>query len=334
MINDFFQDLLNNHILTRENVEKTDDQFIEDLNCLSTVIPNSPLKYEIDFKRAFYPIRKYYHKRITNETYSIYNQLFDDFTNDKLGEEFPKKYKIYHKFLSELLRSINKYLYNKGIKASFYLNPKYSANADQAYIIFFLKANMIMLLMELQDNFGKYSTTDILSTEEIYEYYFNENLHENSPIIPLTSISKTQSDNDNEEDFIKFKPILGDMESRSKVKKIISFKKLIKKSDKFLSLEVKLFNNSIIDEKYNFIADKGNKQLLAAFIHQLIRHDYLHSRLFPGNITIKERDITKFFAIRYGSFSDCDKEFRNFKNKDRHKLQKLIDYNLWLDSII
>lgn len=188
MINDFFQDLLNNHILTRENVEKTDDQFIEDLNYLSTVIPNSPLKYEIDFKRAIYPIRKYYYKRITNETYSIYNQFFDDFTNDKLGEEYPKIYQKYHKFLSDLLRAIDKYLYNKGINASFYLNPKYSANADQAYIIFFLRANIILLLLEIQDRFGHYSTNDILNIEEIYEFYFNETPPQ-KPLI-ISTISK------------------------------------------------------------------------------------------------------------------------------------------------
>lgn len=334
MINDFFSELLFREPIIKDNIIKTDNQFEIESKKLKTKIPVTTPSFEIEFKRPLHPIRKYYYKRISNETTALFNELVNAFSSKNVLEENIFLYQKFYNVFSQNLNNIHDYIKNGYVKPEHYLSPEYNYYSNEAYIIFFLKANAVMLLMELQDRFSAYSSNDILSIEEIYEVYFLENAPKDLLIIPISIITKNQVTEKKSEEPLKFKPILGDIETRPKVEKILSFKKLIKQPKKFSILEEKLFNNRIININYNFIADKGNKQLLAAFIHHLIRNDYFQPRLFPGNIIIKERDITKFFAHRYGSICDCDKEFRNFKNKDKHKLQKLIDNNYWLYTIV
>lgn len=334
MQNNFFSDLLFREPIINDNVVKTDNQFLNDFNNLKTVIPNSAPKYEVAFKKPLFPIRKYYHKLISNEATVLFNELLAAFSTNNIFEENLYLYQKFYKIFSENLNNIKDYLDKRKIKEEDYTNPEYNYYSDEAYIIYFFKANAIMLFMELQDRFSEFRSNDTLSIEEIYEVYFMENAPNNLPVIPLTKTTQKPIKEIKTKETLKFKPIIGEIEIRPTNEKIISFKKLIKKTDKFSILEEKLFYNKIIDYNYNFIAEIGNKQLLAAFIHQLVKHEYIQSRIFPGNKVVKDRNITKFFAQRYGQNSDCDKEFRNFKNKDRHKLQKLIDNNYWLDSII
>jgi len=174
MTNDFFLDLLNNQILTKGDVVKTDNQFLDELSNLLHEIPIYTPNYEVEYKRPIYPIRKYHHRRISNETTSIFNKVFGVFSNSNLQEEYYLQYQKYHDFFSEILFNIRDYIEKNQITTKHYLNPEYNVHSDQAYIIFYLKANIIMLLMEIQDQFGHYSTNDILNIEEIYEFYFNE----------------------------------------------------------------------------------------------------------------------------------------------------------------
>lgn len=334
MSNDFFSDLLFREPIIKDKVVKTDYQFEIELNRLKIDIPNATPKFEIEFKRPLLPIRKYYYKRISNETITLFNEMLNAFSSKNVLEENIFLYQKFYNVFSQNLNNIHDYIKNGYIKPEHYLSPESNYYSNEAYIIYFLKANAIMLMMELQNRFSDYRSNDILSIEEIYEVYFSENAPKDLPIIPISIITKSPITDKKPKAHLKFKPILGGIETRPVAEKLLNFKKIIKHPEKFSKLEERLFNNKIIDINYNFIADKGNKQLLAAFIHQMIRHQYIQSRFFPGNKVIKERDITKFFAHRYGYGSNCDKEFRNFKNKDRHKLQKLIDSNFWLDSII
>lgn len=174
MTNEFITDLLNNQILTRDDVEKTDNQFLDEFSNLLQELPIYRPNYEVEYKRPIYPIRKYYYRRISNEITSIFNKVFGVFSNSNLQEEYYLQYQKFYSFFSEILFNIRDYIEKNQITTKHYLNPEYSIHSDQAYIIFFLKANVILLLMEIQDQFGHYSTNEILNVEEIYEFYFNE----------------------------------------------------------------------------------------------------------------------------------------------------------------
>ena len=89
----------------------------------------------------------------------------------------------------------------------------------------------------------------------------------------------------------------------------------------------------IIDNEYEFIFKKGNKQLLAAFILQLKNKGYFNEFTFPGRKPIRYSKIYNFFEHRYGNNSDINKEFRNFRGKDELKFKQLVDKTYWLDKI-
>ena len=128
------------------------------------------------------------------------------------------------------------------------------------------------------------------------------------------------------------------MSFRVQDEKLLSFNQIIalNKADNFVRLELQLFENGIINENYNFVTEKGNKQILAAFILKLYETGYFNKRLFLDNKPSKEIKgpaITKFFANRYGANSNANKEFRNFQLRQKQKYDNIISSYHWLDQI-
>lgn len=290
-------------------------------------------KFEIEFKKALTCKRKYYTSIIENETKKQLNKCLDAF--DKNTSEIHYQY-LYNRYFNNFLNYINEiasYIQEKKLSENLFLTPSKDNKSDEAYVLFFLKANAIFLLMELQERFHKYSEEQILLQEEIHEVYFSEIPPENLYVHPYQGkpiqIKKATTKSK------IFKAIKGDLESRSENPKLLTFSELLNssKTNLFSMAEEALFAAEIIDKDYNFIPTRGNKIILAAFIFKLFKLGYFNERTFPGPKQIKERQITKYFAHRYGNDSDTDREFRNFKKLKRHQYTTLVQKYHWLDNI-
>ncbi len=330
MILDLFNDILYVNPIYKN--DKSEIQLIDDIQNSKKEYFNATPTFEIDFIKPLKPIRKYYCKMLFNETIAQFNRLTSDFGRNLVPEEEHFLYQKYFTQFSYYLKNIASYINERELSENLFSKPNDNSKADEAYIIYYFKANCIFLLMELQERYQNSTDLEIYSQEEIHEVYFNEEppsnlyvLNYNGEPIQIKSTPFVESKN--------FIAIKGDLESRTENKKIITYKNLIAKPDSFARAEEKLFEQQIIDNYYDYISNKGNKIILAAFIHQLLKKEILNPRIFPGGKLIKEREITKFFAHRYGFSSDTDKEFRNFKGPNKNKLKSIIDNNYWLDNL-
>ncbi|MDX1828228.1 MAG: DUF6617 family protein [Lutibacter sp.] len=331
MAKDLFIDLL--YVEKVSDDTRTDNQFKELLNRLEKEFYNTTPKFEIDYKKAYSNKRKYYNKLIENEYIKNFNSIIDaleiNSTSSHLSFIYTKEYNRIKSYLTQ----ISKYIAENDVNVNLYLTPTLNDRSDESYIISFLKTNAMMLFMEIQERFSEYSDEEIYTIDELHEVFFNEEPqidllikpYEGKPIKTKNTVTKSK----------KFKAIKGDLESRDSNPKILAYSEIVNpsKETQFLIAEERLFENEIIDNNYTFNSKKGNKIILAAFIFRLYNMNYFNQRTFSPLKTIKERDITKFFANRYGNGSDANKEFRNFKGIKKHQYYKIIDAHYWLSNI-
>jgi len=336
MSKDFFIDVL--HIETVSVDKRTENQFKIDNSKIIKVYPIDTPSYEIVFqKKAFSEIRKYYVKLIDAETMTRFNEMIN--TLDILSTEEHLKYLYYkyHKQFSEYLRHLSIYIKENELEENQYLKVSNNDKADEAYIIFYLKANAIRLFLELQSRFHKYADIECLEENDVYEAYFNEAPPVVKDVIEYNGETVKTKKNSTKKGNA-FSPIKGDLSFRPNDDKILAFSEVIasNKADSFVRLEEQLHENNIINDRYDFEAVKGNKQILAAFILKLYQSGYINPKLFFKNKPTKDLKgpaITKFFANRYGANSNVNKEFRNFQLSQKRKYDKLVASYHWLDQI-
>ncbi len=332
MAKDFYIDILHIDLIRKDN--RSDIKFKELLKELSKEYYGATPNYEVEFKTAYSNKRKFYKNRIDTETIKRFNTLIETLdiqsTEAHLKYLFGKVYKSYSNYLAH----ISNYIKEHNLDSELYLKPNNTAKADEAYIIYYLKANAIMLLMELQDRFDIYNDEPEYTQEEIHEKFFSEE----APIKLLVS-PYSGSEIEIKKPIINKKGVLsaikGDIESRPDNPKILSYAQIIvsAKQNALARLEETLNNEGIIDEMYNFNSKRGNKQKLAAFILQLQKGNFFNERYFPENKLIDDKKITSFFTHRYGVGSDTNKEFRNFKGSQKHLFTSIVNTNYWLDNI-
>ncbi|WP_417236514.1 DUF6617 family protein, partial [Bizionia paragorgiae] len=216
-----------------------------------------------------------------------------------------------------------------------YLKPIQNDKSDEAYIISFLKANAMMLFMELQERFSELSDTEIYTIEELHEVFFNEEPPEEL-IVKSYSGAEIKTVRKQVKQSSIFNAIQGDF--REENNDVLSYNELINKTKQreFAKLEELLNEKGIIDDKYNYTKKRGKKILLAAFMVKLTEAKYFNERIFfedKPSKKIERKHIHKFFAHRYGPGSNADKEYRNFLGAKKRAYQKLVDANFWLDQI-
>lgn len=312
--------------------DRTDVKFNEDLKKIQKTYPIGTPLYEIDFKKPITPIRKYYTELIKNFITSKLNDIISNSKTDKLEEEYQYLYAITESELKQYFYFIKEHIENNNLTEDLYKTPSKDKKSDEAYVIHFMKYNCMMLFMELQERFKDIADFEIMELEDIQETYLYEEASKELIIKPYEGVTIQYTEKVNE-DAKAFKPIKGDLTHRTINEKIIAFEDLIANQDKFVQLESKLNQNNIIDNNYNFILKKGNKQLLAAFILHIKNKGYFNEFTFPGRKPIRDSKIYNFFEHRYGNNSDINKEFRNFKGKDALKFKQLVDKTYWLDQI-
>lgn len=330
-----YQDIVNDLIYVKpvSKDDRTDIKFNEDLKKLQKAYPIATPLYEIDFKKPITPIRKYYTELIKNFITNKLNDIISNSKTDKLDEEYQYLYVITESELKQYFNFIREHIENNHLYEDLYKTPSKDKKNDEAFVIHFMKYNCIMLFMELQDRFKDKAEFEAMELEEIQETYLYEETTKEIVIKPYEGIT-IQYTEKIKDDAKAFRPIKGDLEPRIYNEKIIPYDALIAKKDQLVILESKLHEHKIIDESYNFIPNKGSKQLLAAFILHIKNKGYFNEFLFPGRKPIRDSKIIDFFTHRYGNNSDTDKEFRNFKGAKAIQFKQLVDKTYWLDQII
>lgn len=330
MSKDIINDLIYINPVSKDN--RTDAKINEELKSLVKEYPIATPLYEIDFKKAITPIRKYYTELIKNFITSKLNEIISNSKTDKLEEEYQYLYVVAESGIKQYFNFIREHIENNNLTEDLYKSPSRDKKSDEAYVIHFMKYNCIMLFMELQERFKGKAEFEIMELEEIQETYLYEEASKDLVIKPYEG-SPIHYTEKIKEDAKAFRPIKGDLEDRRENNKIIKFDDLIAKPDQFVIHEKTLNEYGIIDNEYEFIFKKGNKQLLAAFILQLKNKGYFNEFTFPGRKPIRDSKITDFFAHRYGNNSDTDKEYRNFKGSKALIFKQLVDKTYWLDKI-
>jgi len=329
-----YKDIINDLIYVKpvSKDERTDLQFNEDVKKIQKQFPRATPIYEIEFKKPLTPIRKYYSELLKSFITKKLNEIITNSKSDKLEEEYQYLYKSTENEIKQYFHFIREHISNNQLSEDLFKTSSKDKKSDEAYVIHLMKYNCIMLYMELQDRFKGKSEYDVLDMEEIQETYLYEESPKEIVIKPYDGIT-IQYTEKVKQDAKAFRPIKGDLEHRIFNDKIIAFDDLIAKKDQFTMLESKLNENNIIDENYNFIPNKGNKQLLAAFILLIKNKGYLNEFFFPGRKPIRDSKITDFFSHRYGNNSDTDKQFRNFKRANAIQFKQIIENTYWLDKI-
>lgn len=327
---DVFSDLIYVYPVSKETY--TDIQYNAMLKELSNESPIATPLYQIEFKKALSPIRKYYSKLIANTTTLFLNEIIEESKKDKIDVEYEYTLKSFKTRLEQYFHFIKEHIENNQLVEDLYQTPSKDLKSDEAYVIHLMKYNCIMLYMELQERFKSYIKFDILENEEIQETYLYEETPKELIIIPYDGPKTQYVTKTNTKIFI---PIKGDLEHRESNDQILSFDIVVKKADALMLLESKLYEYEIIDENYNFIPnkEKSNKQTLAATILKMYQKGYFNERRFNPNKPIVNSDITKFFAHRYGNNSDVNKQFRNFQNSEKLKYNQTVHKIAWLDQI-
>ncbi len=292
--------------------------------------------YEIDFIKPLSHIRKYYHAIIEYEAIAYLNDLHSEISaalsdNEKSYLVHVALTKLISQKLKETANVIRKRNYSpEQFDLKFQSKAADKNIADESYILHLLKHHLVRLVMEIQDSYQEYLKEGTLTPDEIYYTYFNETAPEISYIIEAGNYPNTNQIPQAQQKDSKpaFNAIRDDIWEIGK--NMYSYSQLIANPSRFAQFEIELHEKELIDGNYNFTDKHGMKKYLAACYHQLIRKGYFRKRIFPGNIEVKNRDITKFLDHRYKT--NIDKQFRNWDN-DQEELFRFIEKDYWLDNI-
>ena len=179
MANDLFSKIISIGFgLHKDN--RTSNKYQQEFQKLNYKINFSkPPSYKVDIKRPIDIKEKYYFKSIDIKCQEIYNELIEAFHPDAMHPELHYTYTVFFNRLEQYLIDINNYITSR------------SLGKIDSEIINYLKANAILLFMELQKKFNKYSSKEIIEIEDIYSHYFNTTHPVNSEIIPTEKIIAT-----------------------------------------------------------------------------------------------------------------------------------------------
>lgn len=275
--------------------------------------------YEVDFPKPLNAKRKYYFSIIENEATSYLNN-FQQIIAGALNEK-EKQYWVHTtltKVLSQKLKEVSKVIYDnqyffQQLSAASKASTPESKIQDEAYILQYLKYQLIRIYLEIQETFSSYLKEEAISEEELHQQYFSEQAPSKSFIIEAVKLNLPlpASQVSAKPQTVQFTVKAFDF--RPEKKGVYSYEVMIKDKHRFSMFEEELFRENLISQDYDFINDHGNIQLLAAIFQALVKKGYFNKRNFEKKKEIRPVDIRKFLDHRYNS--STDKFFRNWANK-------------------
>lgn len=338
MQNDFllYHDILFLRLKPSANRQLSDIKFKELLQSVPKEHYSFQPAYEVDFPKPLTAMRKYYFALIENEAtryLNTFNQIIA--SADALKEKQFWLHNTLTKKLAQKLKETNKVITDNKLYFDL-LQPlakqkiSDARTLDEAYIFQYLKHTLIRLYIEIQETHEAFLTEESITEEELHETYFSEPEPYKSLIIEAVKINlpKPASQFVPKPQEIPFKVIKDDF--REPAKGVLPYTSIIKNSSYFSQFEEDLYQAGLITKDYNFKAEHGQKEALAAIYKVLIKKGYFNKRIFPKNVELKEVDVRKFLDHRYNA--SVDKQFRNYNDKP-DLIIKFIDANYWVEKL-
>lgn len=315
------------------NHSVSEKKFQELLHSVSKENYNQQPLYEVAFKKPLTPKRKYYHALIDNEAKRYLNTIHSLVSQASNDNE--KKFWVHTtlaKKLKQKFTDIEKIIKAKKFQLTGIDNTQIDAkHRDDAFIIQFLKYQLIRLYLEIQNSYPAYLKEESITEEDIYSAWFSEEAPQKSFIItaPDHNLPKPANPIVVQPQKKTLNVIKGDI--RDSAKGILKYDEIISKKDRFALAEEELFNSDLLDAEYKFIKKRGNVERMAAIYHILIQKQHFNQFHFSGGKKkITDLQIRKFLNHRY--IANIDKEFRNFKKKK--SFDEYINNNAALPLII
>lgn len=326
---EIFNDIL--HLYLRPwKVIYLEQKFRELLHSLAKENYHHQPLYEVAFPKPLTGKTRYYRALIDNEAAGFLNNMEALITSASVTNE--KKYHL-HQALSKKLKDklegtekviVTHQFYFKIIEA----HQQDKKVRDDAWIIQYVKYQLIRLYLEIQDRYPEYLTDDPITKEDIHSLYFTEpiqHLIKTAPDLGLPNSTIQIPSNTERKEFI---PIKDDF--RSKKKGILSYDEIIKRPDVFALFEIALFDVKLIDNQYNFTNKHTEKQKLAAIFCWLILKRYFVKRNFEKLKDTKHVDFRKFLDYRYNA--NVDAQFRAWWRKPDELNNYLVGMS-WLNEL-
>lgn len=122
--------------------------------------------FKINFKRPLNFKKEYFQRLILMETSKIVSSLNEKFPENASIAENNYSYTVLNNRFNKYLNDIANYINERNISND--------TKEDNDYIINYLKLSAVQLYLELQEQYGRFSTNAKFNFEEIMEKYFNE----------------------------------------------------------------------------------------------------------------------------------------------------------------
>lgn len=284
--------------------------------------------YDIAFIKPVNDKRKFYHSLITNEAIKFLNELHNEIETALISQEKT------HWVTSTLDKKLKpKFAEIKNlIEKKQYELSDISIYNDNAYIIQYLKYQLIRLYLELQDYYSDEIEDEPLTQEDILTNFFSDPPSEKSIIIPEErklaperKISTTPKQAPS-----KFVP--HNHEIRGTAEGVLLYDEIVDKPELLGRVEEILFDDKYIDKDLKFGKRRGKQLVIAAVAHVLKQKKIFKQKTFHNGklLTVSDLHIQRFISHRY--IVNIDQQYRRFKEEE--KLSAYLKNNLWIKNII
>ncbi len=163
-----------------------DDRSEREFNFLNSELKETPKAdnavFKVNFKRPLSSKKEYYFKLISNDTETELAALKFQFPKDATEPENKYNFTVQFNKFNKYLKDIATYIKKQSISNDL--------GNDTDYIINYLKVSAIRLYIELQEQYGQFSESDLFSIQEIAEKYFSDTDFDASIFIKLETDKK------------------------------------------------------------------------------------------------------------------------------------------------
>jgi len=288
--------------------------------------------FDVDFFKPHTPRTTWFRNLIHHEAVVYYNEI--NLLMAAAKDDTEKRFHVYtalHQVVGEKLRHVATETERLDYKLE-YINPngihrlKEVHLAEETYIYYYLKTELIALYLNIQEAFGHHLNEELKDEAEIYLVYFREAV----PAIPLIKRAETivlPLKPSKEKTTTEFHPVIGDVRSPRLSK---ANYEIVKYSDQFAVVEAQLYEYEIIDGDYCFIRNKkqSNKTLLAAVYRELIDKNYFRRNILGSTKKYTDTDIRLYLDERYAT--DTSQQFRKLTDQQKEKAKRKLP---WLERI-
>lgn len=279
--------------------------------------------YDLAFPNPLSEKRKYYHTLIENAAITFLNSLHNEM--ESAPNDNAKAYylnKVLDKQLNSKLREVSSLIERKN-----YQFANMTRTNDDAYIIQYLKYQLVRLYLEVQDYYPDEIEDEPLTPEDIVSKFFSDPFEKGVIIDEVRELvpERRQSVTPKAEPE-KFIP--HNHEIREAEKGILTYEEIVAKPQGLERIEAILFNDKYIDKDFVLTDTQGNIKKLAAVGQVLYQNKFFNRIAFHNNkkVVVEDVHVKDFLSHRYKA--NIGKEFRRFRNPDT--LKKYINANPWI----